>query len=318
MEPSEPESSAEPDETGPRPIRWWLCLPIGAAAAALGLLPWVLSGMRLPLQNLWATDTPPESYPLVLLPFSQYALSIIAALLIVGSAFAGVAARATRPVRRRPGTAWMLLGLLAVQVFAIAQTATVVRDGLEERPESTLYLAALVGIATLAVFVGLVVMLLVAAAPPGGAVIGLAITAVLTPGWVRLLLIHDLFPVVDPASAQVLDLLRWLPAVLVGAAIAWAGVASVGRVLGALVALAVLWIGPALITAVSNAASSRVLARDPVEMLDYAGDVFRAAVTDPSLALPPIIVAVVVAVLGLLGKLIVGRLGREQAEPAAG
>ncbi|WP_400993597.1 hypothetical protein [Agromyces sp. GXQ0307] len=304
----------EPETARSRPLAWWLCLPIGAAAAAIGLLPWLVAGMRLPLQNLWATDALPDEYPLVLLPFSQYFLTRTAALLIIGAAIAGIAARATRSRQRRFGVAWMLVGLLAVQVTAIVQTTMVVREGLQERVESDLYLAALVAIAVLANLIGVLVMLLVAAAPRAGAIIGFAIAAVLAPSWLGGLLLPD--PVTaGPGADTVLLVLRWLPAVLVGAAIAWGGIGSVGRVIAAIVALVVLWIGPALITAVSNAAGSRVLARHPDEMLDQAVGVFRAASTMPELVVPPLVVAILVAAVGLVGRLLVRRTRASTSDP---
>jgi hypothetical protein len=86
-------------------------------------------------------------------------------------------------------------------------------------------------------------------------------------------------------------------------------------VLAAIVALAMLWIGPALITAVSYAAGSRVLARHPEEMIEAAVDVFRSASTTPEVVVPPLVVAVVVAALGLVGRLVVRR-GRASAGSA--
>lgn len=62
----------------------------------LGLLPWLVTGMRLPLQNLWASETPPQEMPLVLLPFNQYTIALLAAGLVTGEAVAGIAARALR------------------------------------------------------------------------------------------------------------------------------------------------------------------------------------------------------------------------------
>ncbi|WP_353815566.1 hypothetical protein [Agromyces sp. SYSU T00266] len=300
--------------TRPRPLRWWMCLLIGAAAAAVGLLPWLVGGMRLPLQNLWATETLPDDYPLVLLPFSQYFLARIAALLVVGAAIAGIVARATSELRRRSGVAWTLVGLLSVQVSAIVQTAVVVREGLEDRFESDLYLAALVAVAVLANLIGVAVMLLVASAPRAGAVIGLAVAAVLASSWLGGLLLPD--PALGgPTAEPVLLALRWLPAVLVGAAIAWGGIGTVGRVIAAVVALAALWIGPALITAVSSAAGSRVLARRPDEMIDYAADVFRSASTLPEVVVPPLVVAVAVAAVGLVGRLVVRRSRASTSDP---
>jgi hypothetical protein len=48
--------------------------------------------MRLPLQNLWGTNLLPEEMPIVLLPFSQYAITVLAGTVIVGSVTAGLVA----------------------------------------------------------------------------------------------------------------------------------------------------------------------------------------------------------------------------------
>lgn len=323
MEPSEtepvvaPAEAPRPDEAlappapEPRNLSWWVHLLLGMASAVAGLLPWVVSGMRLPLQNLWATETLPDDMPIVLLPFNQYALLLIVALLITGSAIAGIVARATRRRRPRFGVAAMLAGVLTVQVVAVVQTTVVVRAGLQDRPESDLYLAAIIAVATLSVLVGVLVLLLVAAAPKAGAMIGLSIAAVAFGQWCSSLLVPS-GTVPAAEIAPLLDLVRWIPPVLVGLAIAWAGVGTVGRVLAAGVSLVILWIGPAFITAVANAAGSRVLARDPALMLEYAVEVFGAALTIPSIALPPLVVAVVVAAIGLVGRAILGRARRRR------
>lgn len=294
-----------PDAT-PRPLPWWACLLIGIASALVGMLPWLITGMRLPLQNLWATETLPADMPIALLPFNQYALTLIVAILVTGAAIAGIVARAIRSRRPRFGVAAILSGVLLVQVVAVVQTTLVVEGGLQERTESTLYLVALVALASLSVLVGVLVLLLVAAAPRAGAVVGLSIAAVLFVSWLTGLIV-PFGSVQTTELAWLLNLLRWIPPILIGAAIAWAGVNTVGRVLAAAFSLLVLWIAPALITAVVNAAGSRVLARDPQLMAEYAVDVFGMALTMPELALPPLILAVVVAAIGLVGRAILKR-----------
>ncbi|MBM7503153.1 hypothetical protein ACFPER_06695 [Agromyces aurantiacus] len=313
--PADAASDARPDRhdataagplTPPRPIPWWAYLLIGVGSALIGLLPWIVTGMRLPLQNLWATQTLPQDMPIALLPFSQYMLTLIVAIMVTGATIAGIVVRATRARRPRSGVAAALAGLLAVQVVAVVQSAVLVEAGLEERSESTLYLAALVAIATLSVLVGVLVMLLVASAPKAGAVVGLSIAAVASVSWFTgLIAPRGLVPTTDLSWA--LSLVRWIPPVIVGAAIAWAGLRTVGRVLAALFGLVLLWVAPALVTGVSNAAGSRVLAKDPQLMIEYAVDVFGMALTMPSLVVPPLVVAVVVAVAGLVGRAIVRR-----------
>lgn len=277
----------------------WPSLGIGAAAAIAGLLPWLVHGMRMPLQNL-GTSTPEG---LVLLPFSQYLLTFIAALLIVGAAFAGIVSRA---VRARFG--FVILGVLVVQVIAVVQTSLAVGATLQSRPESGVYLGLLIVVAVLAVLIGTAVAVLVAGAPRAGAVVGLAVAAVLAGAWLRGLLIAP-FSIQTPPE-WLLIALAWVPPVLVGAAIAWGGIRSVGRVLAAIAALAILWVGPALIIAVSSAAGSRVLAHETSAMFAYATEVFRSAVTMPELVLRPIGIAVAVAVAGMVFSLLVRRRGR--------
>lgn len=79
---------------------WWYLL-VGIGAVAIGLLPWLVTGLRLPLQNLWAIDTLPEQMPRVLLPFSQYFLGQILSMLILGLGIAGLAVRAAPAAARR-------------------------------------------------------------------------------------------------------------------------------------------------------------------------------------------------------------------------
>jgi hypothetical protein len=283
-----------------RPLRPWIPALIGVAAAAFGLLPWLVTGMRLPLQNLWATESLPDDMPVVLLPFSQYALSLLAALLVTGAAAAGVAARTLRPRMPRLGVVAIFVGLIATQAIAALQTSTVVHRGLDgSRVASDLYFAAVLGVIVLWILVGALAFRLVADAPRAGALIGLAIAAVLSASWVSGLMIALGTAAADWQLALV-GWTRWVPAVLIGIAIAWCGVGTVGRAIAALASLLLLWIAPAVITGVTAAAGSRVLAASPADMLDYAVQVTGMALLLPEVALPPIGLAVAVAIGGLL------------------
>jgi hypothetical protein len=314
-QPTTNEQIAEEDtathDSAARPLSWWVCVLIGAASAVVGLLPWLISGMRLPLQNLWATDATPDELPLVLLPFSQYAITLIVALIVTGAAIAGIVTRAIRPRIPKAGTIAILSGSLTVQVVAVVQTSVVVRAGLQERGESVLYLAALIAVASLSIIVGVLALLLIARSPKAGAVIGLSIAALAFGPWLGGLLV-PFGPAPSPEIGALRGMIRWIPPVLVGAAIAWGGITTVGRIVAAIVGLLLLWIVPALITAIANAAGSRVLARRPAEMVEYAVDVFDSALTVAELALPPLILAVAVAAIGLLGRSIVRRVRRQK------
>jgi len=119
----------------PRLLPSWACLLLGIGLAVIGLLPWLITGLRLPLQNLWATETRPEQMPRVLLPFNQYAVVLIIAVLVIGAA-AGLCSRALRPRLARRGVWAMGGGVLLVQLAAVLQTAIVVQGGLSERRAS--------------------------------------------------------------------------------------------------------------------------------------------------------------------------------------
>jgi hypothetical protein len=290
----------------------WILLLVGMGSAVFGLLPWLITGLRLPLQNLWAADTLPEDMPLVLLPFSQYAVSLIAAVIVIGSAAAGLIARSIRLRTPRGGLAMVVLGVGVVDLVALTQTAVVVGGGLRDDSMSSLYLAALLACAGTAIVLGLAVLLLIARAPRGGAVIGLAVPALLSSVWLHALLSPQ-GPAFIGEPSWLFDAVRWVPPVLIGAAIAWGGVNTVGRAIAAFGSLLMLWITPAFLTAVANAVGSRVLARHLGEMLDYGISVFRAALFEPALAAPPLVLAVVVAAAGLVARTLLTRRGSRQA-----
>ncbi len=278
------------------------CYLVGVAAAVLGLVPWLVTGMRLPLQNLWAVQAAPDQMPVVLLPFSQYFLTTLSSLLVVGGVFAGVTARTLG--RRLPERGWtaILLGTVLVQLFAVVQTSMVVRAGLQERSEGDLYLSLLVGLSLFAMAIGVLALVLVARAPRAGALVGLGIGAVMSMSWLNALVVATFGSSSTQDVGDILSAMRWVPAVLIGAAVAWAGVASVGRAAAAVGNLVALWVVPALITAVTSAAGSRVLAQRPGEMLEYGYGVFVHAVSSFDLAVQPLLVAVAVAALGLWAK----------------
>jgi hypothetical protein len=190
----------------------------------------------------------------------------------------------------------------------------VVSGRLREGIEADVYLAALVAGSVAAMLVGLVVLLLIARAPAPGALIGISLAAVTTDIWLGSfggpVGLPDDTP--DLISSSVL---RWAPAVVVGLAVAWCGLRTAGRVVAAIVSLLVLWVGPALFTASSMAAGTRVLARHPAEMADFAVQVFLGALVVPGGSWRLVVVALVIAILGLVGA---GLLRRRSTPMASG
>ena len=284
-------------------------LAVGIGAAVVGLLPWIVTGMRLPLQNTWATaTTDPSDMPIALLPFSQYAATIVAAVLLVGGAVAGIAVRVLRARRvlTRSGSLAAVGGLVGLQLVAVVETAVVTGAGMRmdgtpgtgaSISASQLYVVALTVGSLVCVGVAAVLAVLVVRAAPGGALVALAVSAVALGVWADAFVVPPVSSV-GGAAGVVLAFLRWVPAVAVGAAIAWTGLRTLGQGVAAVVALGILWSGTALVTAVSYALGSRVYLPYPVEMAAAGASVFVSALGPAGASLVPVLVAAVVGAAG--------------------
>lgn len=272
----------------------------GLLAAFVGLLPWLVTGGTAPLQNLWAASTLPGDMPFVLLPFSQYYVTNIIGLLVLGSVLAGIAGRWLR--RRTRGAApvvTLVTAVILVQLVALGQTWLEINAGLGSGTASMIYLATMVGVTALAITTGLFALLLVALAPRAGAVVGLAVGAMALGPW----LTSPWTGIGEPLEGVGLLLVtaaRWLPPVLVGLAIAWGGLRTVGRVVAALLSLGLAWIVPALTTAIQASLGSRAMLRDLPGVVAYFGRILVSSATMPAVVLPPLALCVVVAGVGLL------------------
>ncbi|MGA7149647.1 MAG: hypothetical protein WBX17_14320, partial [Microbacterium sp.] len=230
-----------------RPLPAYAWFFIGAGGAVVGLLPWLLSGARLPLQNLDVNGSSLAS-PIAMLPFSQYYLVTIVALLVVGGAAAGIAARALAPRRPRHGTTALVIGVLVVQVLAAAQATVVTIDLLERSTRTLIYAGAVGAVIIVSLMMSTLVLLLIARAPVPGATIALSLAALVSASWVGAALRE--FMLLGPSDLVqvIMPVLRWVPPVLVGCAIAWCGFRTGGRIAAVVVSLAALWIGPAFFT----------------------------------------------------------------------
>ena len=299
LETSAPVAFSEPEPA--RPPQWrgaFASLGIGLGAALLGLLPWLLSGMRLPLQPMWVFDALPEQMPIAFLPLGNTTTTNVAGLLVVAGAAAGLAARslAAHLPSRAPFS--IAAGLLFVQVVAVAQSAQALQRGLPADERASFYLVACVSVAVVSVVVGLVVFVLVARGHHAGAVLGLVAGALALAWWFDgFFWPNGVLPIELHSAFH--SVLRWVPPVLVGASIAWAGVRTVGRIVAAVVSLLLLWLVPAVATAVTSAVGSSMLLHFPSELLDQAVRVFAAAAFMPSIVVPPLVVAVVVGAVGI-------------------
>ncbi|AFR30479.1 putative integral membrane protein [Arthrobacter sp. Rue61a] len=278
---------------------------IGILAAALGLVPWWISGARLPLQNLWATQVMPGQMPLALLPLSQYEVLTIVALLTTGGAAAGFAIRVWSPVRRRLVTWCAIVGLLLVQVAATVQSFELLGQGLMRGTLAQYYRAGLMAGVICSILAAVVALLLIASKSTVATTIGGGLMAVPFTSWAVEWVVgvvgHTNVPIAVPSIAH------WLPAIVVGCALAWCGVRPLGRLAVWVLNLAFLWVIPAVFTAVQSVLGTRVIAGDIPEMVLMGREVLTAALGPDGGAVPTVLLALALGLAGVGIRVIAAR-----------
>ncbi|MFE4543520.1 hypothetical protein [Arthrobacter sp. NPDC056727] len=293
-----PDQATRPAEVTPAPGRDALrgCL-LGILAGLLGLGPWLVTGAQLPLQNLWAAEVLPQQMPVSLLPLSQYKLTTLVGLLTAGGAVAGLAVRAWSPARRRLVTWCAASGVLAVQFTAAVQSFSVLDGGLAGGSMAGIYFAGLLAGVIASMAAGLVALLLLSAKSPALAALGAGLMAVpftsWAVGWVAAFTGPANLPVWVASAA------RWLPAVLVGCALAWCGLRPARRAVVWLADLALLWVVPALFISVSYVLGTRALAGDLQEMLLMSRQIMAATLGPAGGAGPTVLLALAIGLAGL-------------------
>jgi hypothetical protein len=147
-----------------------------------------------------------------------------------------------------------------------------------------------------AIAAGLVSLLLLAARSTALAALDVGLVAVPLVSW----LAAGVSAVAGVGNAPVVLIMlwRWLPAVLVGAALAWCGLRPRIRALVWLVDLGLLWVVPAIFSAVRSMLGTRVLAGDLPEMAALGIKVFTSALGPAGGAGPTILLALAIAVIG--------------------
>lgn len=241
---------------------------VGVGAATAGLLPWLATGIRLPLQNLWAAPTLSHDMPVALLPFNQYTVLSLFGMLVLPGALVGLTVR--RWPGRRPRRSLLLAaaGLTAVQVGAVVQTLVTVAPGLRPGTASQVYLAAItaaiIGSVCLSVAVGYLIALGSASAVTPAAVVG----SIATGYWFRAIFdVGDLgLPSFTVLAIHYAGL--YGPAILTGLALAWCGWTPPRRLLTWAAALLVLWAGTAVLETILSVVSTRVELGDPRAMIE--------------------------------------------------
>lgn len=285
--------------------------------AVVALLPWWVTGARLPLQNLWAVDALPDEMPIALLPFSQYALPALVGLPVMGAALGGLIIRVSHRGPDRRAAVWAALGSVAVQLAAVVQTLIVVNRGLVNDGRASLYVMAVTVVIVIGVVVGVLTLWWLGASRRPLATVALTLGALALPTWLEVLL-APLGSVPTDATWSFLSALRWVVPVLVGLALAWCGITRKACVVAWFGSLVLIWIVPAALTGLSYAAGSRVLlASDPMEAVTAGVEVFGQALGPAGGSLVTVPVALAIGLLGVLVRRVMAARTPYRLEQAA-
>lgn len=287
---------------------------VGIVGGLIGLAPHLVGGGRLPLQNLWADGGGPGGMPFVLLPVSQYFITTILSMLVIGGVVAGLAVRLM--ALRRAVPAWAAsLGLLLLHAVAIAQSFVVAAGGIRAAESggtrATLYIAGLLGGTIAVALLAQVGFWLTSRASTGPVALGIALAAVPFGSWGAAFVASVVNLNVGESTLVVGHLSRWLPVIVVGLALGWCGILPLRRLAVWAVGLLALWVLPGLLTAVQYALGSRAMYNDVPGMISSAQNVFVMTLT---MNVWPIVVALVLAVIVAL---VAAAVRRSRAEPSA-
>lgn len=281
-----------------------LAVLIGLLGGLFGLAPWLVTGAQLPLQNLWGTEVLPQQMPLSLLPLSQYELTTLVALMTVGGAAAGMAVRLWSPARRRLVKWCAAAGVLAVQATAAVQAFTVLAGGLAGGTTSGVYFAGLLAGVIAAIAASMVALLLGSAKSRALTALGIGLVAVPFGSWV------GEWAGNLAGAGNVSPAVRWLPAVLVGVALALCGLRPARRAFVWLVNLGLLWVVPALFISVNYVLGTRLPERDPQELALMIRQILTATLGPDGGAGPTVLLALAIALAGLGGRELLRRRAR--------
>lgn len=284
-------------------LAFWV---VGSFPWLVGGLGWGVGGLRLPIQSFWGTETPVGALPLVALPFSRYLLAQLLTMTTIG----GIAAAFVALLGRRSGSGARSLRAALVPALAggsigalvaIGQSWVVVSGGLERSTAATTYITALVGLCLTGTILGLASGAALIAGPPVLRAPGAAVASIAMGPWLGVLVLRD--PItIGVTSLWLLDHLDWASGLVLGIGLALTGLRPRTRILGWAAALAIAWIGPAVIAAIGYAGRSApgLWASGPAALVDVGRDLFVAALDPGNRGLGPYGLAIVVGVLGAL------------------
>ncbi|MGF2949305.1 hypothetical protein [Microbacterium alcoholitolerans] len=284
----------------------WPSMVVGIVASVVMLFPSWVGGGRLPLQNLWQQQTLPDDMPFALLPLSQYYAISIFVMLLMGGVVAGLAVRVL--ARRRPMRSGVAaLGVLLVHVIVTVQSFAVLADGLgltrgTPGGREVLYFGGMLGGVIMGILLAQLGLWLTSRPTVTPVALGIVLAAVPFANWIGAAIVA--FTTYMGYPQFVADVLRWLPAMIVGVTLVSCGVRPLGRLVVWVVGPLAVWLLPTAFTALSYALGSRVLQGDLREMAEAAGQILPMAA---AVLWQPAVVALVIGVLGTLVRMLATR-----------
>ncbi len=271
---------------------------IGVVGAIVGLLPWLATGARMPVQNIWDSSGPPEHMPLTLMPLSQYHVVSAVALVVVGSGIAGIVVRWSAARGKHAQRWWVWAGAAIVQVVALTQASVALHSGLESTTRAQIYLWGMVAGVAVGIGVGCAVLFGMASRSVPATTVAVTFAALALMHWLPVLLRS-----LTGANLSTYSILRvgqsasiWIPALIIGAVVGWCGARNVRRTAAAIAALVSLWVVPSLVSAFEYAVGTGVYLQYPGELLPAGGRVFVESLTG-SWPAQRMLIATMVAVL---------------------
>ena len=162
------------------------------------------------------------------------------------------------PARRRRAAWCAAAGVLVVQFTAAVQSFTVLNGGLTGGTMARLYFAGLLAGVTVSVAAALVALLLLSSRSRSLVALGAGLVAVPFASWMVEWVVGFVGHINVPAAVPTMA--HWIPAILVGCALAWCGLRPARRAVVWAVNLALLWVVPALFISVNYVLGTRVVA----------------------------------------------------------
>ncbi|MEG3615300.1 hypothetical protein [Isoptericola haloaureus] len=292
----------------PQPLSPTRGFLLGAGAAVVGLLPWIMAGW----QPSWPTyPNKPDLFVHTFLPFSPDLLALMLGVVVLPGAIVGVALRPRTAAIPGRVDAAATAGLVLVIAGAALQSVAVTAPRL--RPETSGLLDVAVGLTAVAVALAISVLVsrvlarrtvpaATVAAAAGAAAAGYWLESVLRIPWGWGLQLPDEVIVTLALITQI------IPAILLGAALAWCGWTPRRRIWAWTVALLIFWVGQAVLDAATYwfVTARSMGSSSPAQ---YAGVALDGLVW----SLPYAVAAVLV---GIVGRLVLPRLQRYREKDA--